>query len=97
MTLEERLAAPMRAKPEMCSLNMGSMNFGHPSRRAQTINDVAASTGKSRTSKASRDHIFRNTYKDIKYILKKLGEGHGTRFEFECYDVGPSLQPRPFR
>src|SRR3546814_20770524 len=37
---------------------------------------------------ASRDFIFRNTFKDIEYILKKLGEGHGVRFEYECYDVG---------
>jgi uncharacterized protein (DUF849 family) len=37
---------------------------------------------------ASRDHIFRNTFKDIEYVLKELGEGHGVKFEFECYDVG---------
>jgi uncharacterized protein (DUF849 family) len=37
---------------------------------------------------ASRDFIFRNTFKDIEYIFKHLGEGCGTRFEFECYDVG---------
>src|SRR5258705_13317800 len=37
---------------------------------------------------ASRDFIFRNTFKDIEYILKELGEGCGTKFEFECYDVG---------
>ena len=36
----------------------------------------------------SRDFIFRNTFKDIERIMKELGEGHGTRFEFECYDVG---------
>jgi uncharacterized protein (DUF849 family) len=36
----------------------------------------------------SRDFIFRNTFKDIEYILKELGQGHGVRFEFECYDVG---------
>ncbi|MDZ7893787.1 MAG: 3-keto-5-aminohexanoate cleavage protein [Sphingobium sp.] len=34
------------------------------------------------------DYIFRNTFRDIEYILKTLGEEHGTRFEFECYDVG---------
>jgi uncharacterized protein (DUF849 family) len=37
---------------------------------------------------ASRDAIFRNTFKDIEHILKELGEGCGTRFEFECYDIG---------
>ncbi|UCF76586.1 MAG: 3-keto-5-aminohexanoate cleavage protein, partial [Betaproteobacteria bacterium] len=36
----------------------------------------------------SRDFIFRNTFKDIEYVLRELGEAHGTRFEFECYDVG---------
>ncbi len=86
MTLEERLAAPLKASPEMCSLNMGSMNFGlfpmlarykefkHDWERIHLEN--------------SRDFIFRNTFKDIEYILKNLGEAHGTRFEFECYDVG---------
>jgi uncharacterized protein (DUF849 family) len=86
MTLEERLAAPLRASPEMCSLNMGSMNFGlfpmlakykefkHDWERVHLEN--------------SRDFIFRNTFKDIEYILKNLGEAHGTRFEFECYDIG---------
>lgn len=36
----------------------------------------------------TKDFIFKNTFQDIEYILKELGEGHGTRFEFECYDVG---------
>ena len=36
----------------------------------------------------TRDFIFRNTFADIECILKDLGEGCGTRFEFECYDVG---------
>lgn len=86
MSLAERLEAPLRAQPEMCSLNMGSMNFGlfpmldrypefkHEWERQHLEN--------------SRDFIFRNTFKDIEYILKELGEGCGTRFEFECYDVG---------
>jgi uncharacterized protein (DUF849 family) len=86
MSLQERLAAPLRAKPEVCSLNMGSMNFGlfpmlerykefkHDWERQHLEN--------------SRDFIFRNTFKDIEYVLKELGEGCGTRFEFECYDIG---------
>ncbi|MBX9453901.1 3-keto-5-aminohexanoate cleavage protein [Neoaquamicrobium sediminum] len=86
MSLEERLAAPMQAAPEMCSLNMGSMNFG--------IFPMAA---KERDWKfdwekpyilGTDDFIFRNTFRDIEYILKNLGEKHGTRFEHECYDVG---------
>jgi len=84
MTLEERLAAAERASPELASLNMGSMNFGmypmlgrysefqHPWER-----DLL---------EGSRNTIFRNTFSDIEGILEKLGKGHGTKFEFECYD-----------
>ncbi|HTZ80329.1 MAG TPA: 3-keto-5-aminohexanoate cleavage protein [Stellaceae bacterium] len=86
MSLEERLAAPLKASPEMCSLNMGSMNFGlYPmlARYKEWKHDW-----EPKHLEASRDFIFRNTFKDIEYILKNLGEAHGTRFEFECYDVG---------
>ena len=86
MTLEERLAAPMKASPEMCSLNMGSMNFGlYPmlGRYKEFKYDW-----EPKYLEMTRDFIFRNTFKDIERILKDLGEGHGTRFEFECYDVG---------
>jgi uncharacterized protein (DUF849 family) len=86
MTVQERLAAPLALKPEMCSCNMGSMNFG-----------LFPMLGRYKEFKyewepkyleASRDFIFRNTFKDIEYMFKHLGEGCGTRFEFECYDVG---------
>ncbi|WP_425470253.1 3-keto-5-aminohexanoate cleavage protein [Sphingobium fluviale] len=86
MTIEERLAAPLRASPELCSLNMGSMNFG-----------LYPLLGKYKEFKheweapyleASRDSIFRNTFADIEKILDQLGKGHGTKFEFECYDTG---------
>jgi uncharacterized protein (DUF849 family) len=86
MTLDERLAYARVAKPEMCSLNMGSMNFGlYPmlQRYKQWTHDW-----EPKYLEASRDFIFRNTFKDIEFILKELGEGCGTRFEFECYDVG---------
>jgi uncharacterized protein (DUF849 family) len=86
MTVQERLAAPLRAKPEMTSLNMGSMNFGlFPmlNRYKEWKYDW-----EPHHLEASRDAIFRNTFKDIEYILKELGEGCGTRFEFECYDIG---------
>src|SRR6266481_2718215 len=86
MTLQERLAAPLRASPEMCSLNMGSMNFGlYPmlERYKEFKHDW-----ERKHLEASRDFIFRNTFRDIEYVLKELGEGHGTKFEFECYDVG---------
>lgn len=86
MTLEERLQGALRASPEMASLNMGSLNFA-----------MFRMAEKARSWKheweqpylrATEDGIFRNTFKDIKYILQTLGEGHGTKFEFECYDVG---------
>jgi uncharacterized protein (DUF849 family) len=84
--LEERLAAPMRASPEMCSLNMGSMNFGlYPmlNRYKEFKHEW-----ERQHLEMTRDFIFRNTFKDIERVLKELGEAHGTRFEFECYDVG---------
>lgn len=85
MPVAERLLAAMRFKPEMCSLNMGSINFAffdaarhvehwkHEWERDYVVN--------------SDDYIFRNTFRDIRYILESLTE-HGTRFEHECYDVG---------
>jgi uncharacterized protein (DUF849 family) len=86
MSLEERLAAPLRVKPEMCSLNMGSMNFGlyHMMGRYATWQY----DWEPEYLEGSRDRIFKNTFKDIERILKELGEGCGTKFEFECYDVG---------
>ena len=86
MTVEERLAAPLRAEPEMCSLNMGSMNFAlHPlaARYPSFKHDW-----EKQFLEASEDFIFRNTFKDIRLILQHLGEGCGTRFEHECYDIG---------
>lgn len=86
MTLDQRLAAALRAKPEMCSLNMGSMNFGrYPIKNR--IKEYRFDWEED-DLESSRDYIFRNTYKDIEYILRELGETHGVRFEFECYDVG---------
>jgi uncharacterized protein (DUF849 family) len=86
MTVDQRLAAPFRASPELCSCNMGSMNFGlfpMAARERQWKFDWEKSY-----LLATDDFIFRNTFRDIERILKELGEGHGTRFEFECYDVG---------
>ena len=86
MTIDERLAAAMRAKPEMASLNMGSMNFGlfplldkYPDWKHDWEPAFLEMT---------RDFIFPNTFKSIEYILRELGETHGPRFEFECYDLG---------
>jgi uncharacterized protein (DUF849 family) len=86
MTLEERLAYPLQLKPEMCSLNMGSMNFSiHPA--ARKISEWRHPWEKPYIE-GMEDLIFRNTFKDIRHILQVLGDGCGTRFEFECYDVG---------
>ena len=86
MTLEERLAAAVAASPEMTSLNMGSMNFGlFPI--LDKMKDFQHEW-EPKFLENSRDFIFRNTFKDIEYVLKELGEGHGVKFEYECYDVG---------
>ena len=86
MTLDQRLAAALDVSAEMASCNMGSMNFAifpvldkmkafkHPWEQAFI--------------EGTRSNIFRNTFADIEQVLERLGKGHGTRFEFECYDVG---------
>ena len=86
MTLEERCAGALRVSPEMTSLNMGSMNFG-----LFPILDKPYDwkhEWEPAYLEMTRDFIFRNTFKDIEWVLKELGEGHGVRFEFECYDTG---------
>jgi uncharacterized protein (DUF849 family) len=86
MTLEERLAAPNLAQPEMASLNMGSMNFGlFPMKRRH---DEWLYDWEPKLLDATREVVFKNSFADIEQIFSQLGEGHGTRFEFECYDVG---------
>lgn len=86
MTIDERLAAAVRAAPEMASLNMGSMNFGiFPMLEKY---DKWKHDWEPAFLEMTRDFIFPNTFKSIEYILRELGETHGTRFEFECYDLG---------
>jgi len=86
MTVAERLAGALRAKPEMATCNMGSMNFGiyHVTEK---ITNWKHEWERAYVEK-TRDLIVSNTFKDMEYILKHLGEGCGTKFEFECYDVG---------
>ncbi|MBS0344564.1 MAG: 3-keto-5-aminohexanoate cleavage protein [Proteobacteria bacterium] len=86
MTLEDRLAAPLRVKPELCSLNLGSMNFVF-SQMAQKYDKWKHAWEKDYVE-GSDDVIFRNTFRDIERIIRLLGHEHGARFEFECYDVG---------
>ncbi|WP_026986965.1 3-keto-5-aminohexanoate cleavage protein [Fodinicurvata fenggangensis] len=86
MSVEERMAAALSAAPEMCSLNMGSMNFGlFPI--LERMQDFQYDWEKP-FLESTRDFIFKNTFQDIETALFRLGEERGVRFEFECYDVG---------
>ena len=85
MTPDERLAAALRFSPEMCSLNMGSMNFSFHGMGAK-IADWQLRLGEQYIED-SETFIFRNTFRDIARIYQLLAE-HGTRFEHECYDIG---------
>jgi len=85
MTVQERVKPAQTFRPEVASLNMGSMNFG-----------LFPMLGRFKTFKHewepqalenSRDLVFRNTFKDIEFVLGVMGDS-GARFEFECYDVG---------
>lgn len=85
MSMEERLRAATDASPEMASLNMGSMNFGlFPLLEKY---DNWQHEWEPEFLGMTRDFIFPNTFATIEYALKNLGEAHGTRFEFECYDL----------
>jgi len=86
MTMDERLAAALTASPEMASMNMGSMNFGIFPLLEKNIDFKHA--WEREFLGMTKDFIFPNTFASIERILKDLGEGHGTRFEFECYDLG---------
>lgn len=86
MSLDERLAAPRLIKPEMCSLNMGSMNFGlFPMAERH---DGWKHAWEPEFLEATRSVIFKNSFEDIETILDDLGARNGARFELECYDVG---------
>ena len=94
MTLDQRLAGPMAAAPEMCSLNMGSMNFA-----------LYPMLGRDRVWKHdweepflrnTDDLVFKNTPRDIEGVLRLMGRDRGARFEFECYDVSHLYMLRHF-
>jgi uncharacterized protein (DUF849 family) len=84
MTVQERMRPALELKPEVASLNMGSMNFGlypmlkrfkefhHPWERPYL--------------EGTKDLVFKNTFADIEFVLER-GTANGTRFEFECYDT----------
>ena len=86
MTREERLRAAVATSPEMASLNVGSLNFGiFPMLEKY---DQWKHDWEPAFLEMTRDFIFKNTFADLEYVVKELGHGHGTRFEFECYDLG---------
>ena len=84
MTVQERMIPASIFKPELASLNMGSMNFGlYP--MLDRFSEFNHTWEKDNLEK-SRDLVFKNTFLDIETILQ-IGEDNGTRFEFECYDI----------
>jgi uncharacterized protein (DUF849 family) len=85
MTVHERVSPAHHFKPEVASLNMGSMNFGlFPMLNRYKEFKYEWERG---YLEGTRDLVFRNTFKDIEFILRTCAD-NGTRFEFECYDVG---------
>jgi uncharacterized protein (DUF849 family) len=94
MTVEERLQPALTFAPEVASLNMGSMNFGlFPmlGRYEKFQHDW-----EPEYLEKTRDTVFKNTFKDIEFILKNCG-ANGTRFEFECYDTSHLYNLAHFR
>jgi uncharacterized protein (DUF849 family) len=86
MTVDQRIEAARHASPELCSLNMGTMNFAlHP--LADKYKEWKFDWEENYL-RQSDDYIFRNTFRDIARIAHELGDEHGTKFEHECYDVG---------
>lgn len=84
MTVEERMLPATTFKPELASLNMGSMNFGlFP--MLERFKEFRHEWEREHLEN-SRNLIFKNTFSDIENILK-IGNANGTRFEFECYDI----------
>lgn len=94
MTLDQRLAAPKANTPEMCSLNMGSMNFAlYPA--IARIKDFKHAWERPFLENTD-DLVFKNTPRDIARVLKEMGEERGARFEFECYDLSHLTMLRHF-
>jgi uncharacterized protein (DUF849 family) len=85
MTKEERARPAAVFKPEVASLNMGSVNFALH-RMLERYTDFKHAWEKPALER-SKDNVFRNSFADIEYVLKTCS-GNGTRFEFECYDIG---------
>ncbi len=85
MTVEQRLAAALRFRPEMCSLNMGSMNFSFHGMGAKISNWKFP--WEKKYIEDSEAFIFRNTFRDVARVYQLMSD-FGTRYEHECYDIG---------
>ena len=85
MSLEDRIQAALRFCPEMCSLNMGTMNFAlYP--MAEKPRDWLFDWEEP-FLRGTDDLVFKNTPRDIAQIVRLMGQERGARFEFECYDI----------
>jgi uncharacterized protein (DUF849 family) len=85
LSADERLAAALRFRPEMCSLNMGSLNFAFHGMAAK-VKEWKFAWEKDYIAN-SEAFIFRNTFRDIARVLQLMSD-HGTKYEHECYDIG---------
>ncbi len=94
MSLDQRLAAPKWAEPEMCSLNMGTMNFALYPMAAR--HEAWKFDWEKPFLENSDDLVFKNTPRDIATVLTEMGQQRGARFEYECYDTGHLTMLRHF-
>lgn len=85
MTVEERMRPAATFKPELASLNMGTINFGLFPMLNRYEDDLEHEW--ERTHLSNKAIVFRNTFEDIEKLMK-MGQKNGTKFEFECYDIG---------
>lgn len=94
MSLEDRLRAALQFCPEMCSLNMGTMNFAlYP--MAEKPRDWQFEWEEP-FLRGTDDLVFKNTPRDIAGILTRVGKERGAQFEFECYDISHLYMLRHF-
>ncbi len=85
MNIDQRLEGPEYFQPEMCSLNMGSMNtglFAAMDRMTEFIHEWEPAF-----LSGTKNAVFENTFGAIETIITRMGQKHGARFEFECYDI----------
>jgi uncharacterized protein (DUF849 family) len=94
MPVEERLQPALKLAPEVASLNLGSMNFGLYE-MLDRYSDFRHAWERPYLAQ-SDDRVFRNTFRDIAHILQSCS-ANGTRFEFECYDIGHLYTAAHFR